>query len=253
MPRYAAGQADVAAAQAAVRAQALTVGFTRVVAPISGRISARQVDVGNSVTADQTVLTTIVSIDPIHFGFDGSEALLLKYLRQNSGANSGTLVRIRLQDEADFVHRGTLDFVDNAVNTGAGTIRGRAIVPNPGAFLRPGMFGTMQLAGSQPYRALLVPDTAIVTDAARKIVYVVAANGTVASRPVVLGPVNAGLRVVRSGLNASDRVVIAGIQRAIPGQRVQARAGRIVADATPADPVPDYAPPAAAALPVGGR
>ena len=248
-----AGQADVAAAQATVRAQALTVGFTRVLSPISGRISSRQVDVGNSVTADQTVLTTVVSIDPIHFGFEGSEALLLKYLRQNSGATSGTAVRIRLQDESEFAHQGTLDFVDNAVNTGAGTIRGRAIVANPGGFLRPGMFGTMQLAGSRPYAALLVPDTAVVTDAARKLLYVVATNGTVVSRPVVLGPLNAGLRVVRRGLNASDRVVVGGIQRAIPGQRVQARPGRIIPVAPSDDPMPDYAPPASAALPAGDR
>lgn len=246
-----AGLADVNAGRAAVRAQALTVGFSRVRAPISGRISARLVDVGNSVTADQTVLTTIVSIDPIHFAFEGSEALLLKYLRQNAGAATGTAVQVRLQDEADYRHSGRLDFVDNAVNTGAGTIRARAILPNPGGFLRPGMFGHMRLAGSQPYQALLVPDTAIVTDAARRIVYVVDAAGIVVARPVVLGPVSGGLRVIRSGIDRRERIVITGIQRARPGQKVQAKPGRIQAPAAGTASAPDYAPPASTALPAG--
>jgi RND family efflux transporter MFP subunit len=248
-----AGEADVNAARAAMRAQQLTVGFTRVTAPISGRVSDRLVDAGNSVTADQTVLTTIVSIDPIHFTFEGSEALLLKYLRQNAGATSGTPVRIRLQDEADYDHAGRLDFVNNSINTGAGTIRARAVVPNPDGFLKPGMFGHMQLAGSRPYRAFLIPDTAVVTDAARKVVYVIGKDGTIASRPVTLGPLLDNLRIVRSGIGPADRIVISGIQRVHPGQKAEAKPGRIlrVAGDQGEAAAPDYAPPASTATVVG--
>jgi RND family efflux transporter MFP subunit len=246
------GEADVAAARANVRAQALTLGFTRVTAPISGRISQRRVDPGNAVTADQTVLTTIVSTDPLHFAFDGSEALLLRYQRERA-AGIGSEVRIRLQDETQYVHRGRLDFVDNAIDPGAGTIRARALVPNPDGFLKPGMFGHLQLAGSPPYRALLVPDTAIVTDAARRLVYVVGRDGKVAGHPVQLGPLVGDLRVIRSGIAPNDRVVIDGIQRAQPGQQVTARMGRIQPPPAgePDAPTPP-ATPASIATPVAG-
>ncbi|MDT9598886.1 efflux RND transporter periplasmic adaptor subunit [Sphingosinicella rhizophila] len=248
-----AGAADVAAAQAAVRAQQLNVGFTRVTAPISGRISERLVDPGNAVSADETVLTRIVSTDPIHFAFEGSEALLLKYLRQDAGATPGTQVRIRLQDEADYSHAGRLDFVDNEVKTGAGTIRARALVANPDGFLRPGMFGHMRLAGSNPYRAMLVPDTAIVTDAARRIVYIVGKANVVAPRPVDLGPVIGNLRVIRSGISPDDRVIIGGIQRAFPGQKVQPKPGRVPPLAVPegGSAAPAASAPASTATPVG--
>lgn len=243
-------QADIAAAQAAVRAQQLNVGFTRVTAPISGRISERRVDAGNSVTADQTVLTTIVSTNPLHFAFEGSESLLLKYQRQGAGAERGTAVRIRLQDEASHSHAGTLDFVDTAITEGAGTIRARALVPNPDGFIRPGMFGHVRLSASRPYRALLVPDSAVVTDAARRVLYVVGEDGTVAARPVELGPLTGNLRVVRSGLRPQDRVIISGLQRARPGQKVQPQPGRIQA-ATGPEPAaaPAASAPSAVATP----
>ncbi|TMJ11939.1 MAG: efflux RND transporter periplasmic adaptor subunit [Alphaproteobacteria bacterium] len=238
------GEADVAAARAAIRAQQLNVGFTRVVAPISGQVSERRVDPGNSVTADQTVLTTIVSTDPLHFAFEGSESLLLKYQRQAGGGAAGGQVRIRLQDEASYVHAGRVDFIDPVVNTGAGTVRARAVVPNPTGLLKPGMFGHMRLAASQSYRALLVPDTAIVTDAARRVVYVVDKAGTVIARPVELGPLTGNLRVVRSGLAPNERIIIAGLQRARPGQKVIPRVGRIpvVAGPEPAPSAPTSAP-----------
>lgn len=247
-----AGQADVNAARAAVRAQQLTVGFTRVTAPISGRVSERLVDVGNSVSADDTILTRIVSTNPIHFAFEGSEALLLKYQRQNAGAAKGTSVRIRLQDESTYAHAGTLDFVDTIIDTGAGTVRARAVVPNPDGFLKPGMFGHMRLAGSQPYRALLIPDTAVVTDAARKVVYVVDKAGTVIARPVELGPLTGNLRVVRSGLAPGERIIIGGIQRAMPGQKVQAKPGKVPPPTAPEGKTegPSYAPPSSIATPV---
>jgi len=233
-------QADVAAARATVRARQLDVGFTRVSAPISGQVSERRVDRGNAVTADQTVLTTIVSTNPLHFAFDGSEALLLRYQRQAGGVRLGAPVLIRLQDEAQYVHAGRLDFLDNSLNAGSGTIHARAIVPNPDGFLKPGMMGRLRLAASPAYPALLVPDTAIVTDAARRVVYVVDRQGTVAMRPVQLGPLDGNLRVVRSGISQQDQIVIGGIQRAMPGQKVKVRRGRI---APPTASGPDAPPP----------
>ncbi|RYD68422.1 MAG: efflux RND transporter periplasmic adaptor subunit, partial [Sphingomonadales bacterium] len=221
------GEAQVAAARANVRARELDLAFTRVTAPISGRISERKVDAGNSVAADQTLLTTIVSTSPIHFVFQGSEALLLKYQRQGSGTQNGTPVRVKLSDEADYSHSGTLDFVDNAVDTGAGTIRARAVIPNANGFLKPGMFGNLRLEGSRPYPALLVPDTAVSADAARQVVMVVDKSGTMIAKPVQTGPSLGGLRVIRSGLAREDRVVIGGAQRARPGQKVEVQNGKI--------------------------
>lgn len=246
-----AGEADVNAARAAVRAQQLNVGFTRVTAPISGIVSERLVDPGNAVTADQTALARIVSTNPIHFAFEGSEALLLKYMRQNGGAERGTPVRVKLQDESTYAHAGRLDYVDPAVNTGAGTVRARAVVPNPDGFLKPGMFGNLRLEGSAPYRAMLVPATAIVTDAARRVLYVVGKDGTVAARPVELGPVMGNLRVIRSGIQPTDQVVIDGIQRARPGQKVQPKAGKIESAAPEQQQPGSNAPPASTATPVG--
>jgi RND family efflux transporter MFP subunit len=238
-------QADVAAARANVRAKQLDTGFTRVVAPISGQVSERRIDRGNAVTADQTVLTTIVSTNPLHFAFDGSEALLLRYQRQSGGVRMGAPVRIRLQDEADYVHAGQLDFLDNRLNGGSGTIHARAVVPNPDGFLKPGMMGRLRLAASPAYPGLLVPDTAIVTDAARRVVYVVDHQGMVAVKPVQLGPLDGSLRVIRTGLSPQDQVVIGGIQRAMPGQKVRIRKGKILPSAATAasgSPPPEPAP-----------
>ncbi|MGK6356746.1 efflux RND transporter periplasmic adaptor subunit [Sphingomonas sp. DT-207] len=248
------GAAQVAAAQANVRARELDLGFTRVTAPISGRISERNVDPGNSVTADQTVLTRIVSIDPLHFVFQGSEALLLKYQREGSGVRPGSPVRVKLSDENDFTHAGTLDFVDNAIDAGAGTIRARAIMPNPGGFLKPGMFGSLRLEASQPYDAMLVPDTAVMADAARQIVLVVGKDGTVTAKPVQTGALRGNLRVIRSGIAREDRVIIGGIQRARPGQKVTPQPGKIQAQAAAPVAAPgSSALPASTALPANGR
>ena len=222
-------QAALAAANSAVRQARLDLEFTRVTAPISGRISDRRADAGNLVAGGSSaadVLTTIVSTSPIHFSFDASEAILLRY--QRSAQNGRAPLRVRLQDEAGFEHVGYLDFTDNTVDTASGVVRLRGVINNPDGFLRPGMYGQAQLAGTAPYQALLVPDAAIVTDQARRIVYVVNADGTTAARPVELGPLVDGLRVIRSGLQTSERVVIAGVQRIQqPGQAVTPTAGRI--------------------------
>ncbi|MES2987707.1 MAG: efflux RND transporter periplasmic adaptor subunit [Pseudomonadota bacterium] len=245
-------EAQVAAAGAVVRARELDLAFTRVTAPISGRVSERRVDPGNAVVSDQTVLTTIVSVNPLHFVFQGSEALLLKYQRADSGTRLGTPVRVKLSDETDYAHSGTLDFVDNAIDTGAGTIRARAVIPNPGGFLKPGMFGNLRLEASKPYPALLVPDTAVIADAARQVVYVVDKAGSVVVRPVQTGPLLGNLRVIRSGIAREDRVIIDGTQRAMPGQKVEAKQGKIQPGAAPASVPPGAsAPPSSSAQAVG--
>ncbi|HEY8520129.1 MAG TPA: efflux RND transporter periplasmic adaptor subunit [Gammaproteobacteria bacterium] len=223
------GEAALEAARAAVRARQLDLDFTRVTAPIAGRVSDRRVDPGNAVVADDTVLTTIVSVDPIHFVFEGSEALYLKYKRSNGGAGPGRMVRIRLQDEREHAWTGRLDFLDNTIDPDTGTIRGRAVVPNPDGFLTPGMFGHMLLQGSEVYSGLLLPDAAIATRGADRIVYVVDDAGLVSARTVELGPLNGGLRVIRSGVTAADRVIIEGVQRVRPGQAVQATLAAIEA------------------------
>lgn len=222
-------QAAIAAANANVRARTLDLEFTRVTAPISGRVSDRRVDAGNLVAGGSSaadVLTTVVSSAPIHFVFDGSEAVLLKYQRQ--ARNGAAPIQVRLQDEATFTRAGTLDFTDNAVDTASGVIRLRAVIPNADGFLKPGMFGQARLAGAGGYTAMLVPDAAIATDQARRIVYVVAADGSVAPKPVQLGPIVDGLRVIRSGLQRTDRVIINGVQRIqAPGMKVKATTGQI--------------------------
>ncbi|HAL06097.1 MAG TPA: efflux transporter periplasmic adaptor subunit [Brevundimonas sp.] len=241
-------EAAMAAANAAIRARQLDVEFTRVTAPISGRVSDRRVDPGNLIGGGSSagdVLTTIVSSSPIYFVFDGSEALALKY--QRDARNGSAPIRIRLQDETAYDRAGTLDFTDNAIDASSGTIRLRAVVQNADGFLKPGMFGHAQLAGSGGYAAMLVPDAAVVTDGPRKVVYVVAKDGTVGAKPVQLGPIANGLRVVRTGLTPDDRVIINGLQRARPGQKVTAQNGTIKAEETQSQAPVTTAPVASSA------
>lgn len=244
-----AAQAALAGAQARVRARALDLEFTAVRAPISGRISDRKVDAGNLVGAGEgtggTLLTTINALDPIYFTFDGSESLFLKTKRAAGAGAQPSPVEIRLQDETDYRWHGRLDFTDNGLDPRSGTIRGRAVLSNPQLFLTPGMFGNMRLSSGGTATALMVPDTAIQTDQARKLVLVVGKDGTVAGKPVELGPVVDGLRIIRSGLSPQDRVVIGGTQMAMPGGKVVAKPGRIAPVTTAA------APPVAA--PVSGE
>jgi RND family efflux transporter MFP subunit len=242
-----ASQAALAAAEARVQSRALDVGFTQVRAPITGRISDRRIDAGNLVEGggtggEGTLLTTINALDPIYFTFDASESLFLKARRARENGTTPSAVEIKLQDEADYRWHGRLDFTDNGLDMRSGTIRLRAVVSNPTQFLTPGMFGNMRLSTSGSVPALLVPDAAVQADQARKIVLVVGRDGGVTPRPVVLGPAVDGLRVIRSGLTTSDRVIISGTQLAMPGAKVQVRAGKIlpaaVAAAAPADSAP---------------
>ena len=239
--RVQATEAALAAANARVQSRALDVGFTQVRAPITGRISDRRIDPGNLVQgggsgAEGTLLTTINALDPIYFNFDASEGLFLKARRAREAGATPSSVEIRLQDEADYRWHGRLDFADNGLDKRSGTIRLRAVVANPSQFLTPGMFGNMRLSTGQAAPALLVPDAAVQTDQARKIVLVVGNDGSVAPRPVTLGPLIDGLRVVRSGLTAGDRVIISGTQMAMPGTKVQVRTGKIAPQAIAAGP-----------------
>jgi len=231
-----AAQAALAAADARARQRALDMEFTSVRAPITGRISDRRADIGNLVSgegAGGTLLTTINALDPIYFSFDGSEALYLKALRSRKSGVS-PVVEIKLQDESKYRWKGRIDFSDNALDPHSGTMRSRAVIANPNYFLTPGMFGNMRLADAGKQAALLVPDTAVQTDQARKILLVVSGDGTVNAKPVELGPVVDGLRIVRSGLAPDDRVIIKGTQAALPGSKVAPHAGKITPEATPA-------------------
>lgn len=243
-----ASSAALAAAQARVRSRALDMEFTQVRAPIAGRISDRRVDAGNLVAAGDangTLLTTINALDPIYFDFDSSEALFLKAKRAQQAGARPSAVEVRLQDEAGYRWQGRLDFTDNGLDPKSGTIRGRAVLANPGLFLTPGMFGNMRLSSGGASHALMVPDAAIRPDQARKTVLVVAEDGTVAARQVELGAVVDGLRIVRSGLAPTDHVVISGTQLAMPGSKVNTRPGHIAPTVT--------APPPSVATPVPGE
>ncbi len=230
--RLEAAQAALAAAQARERARALDVGFTQVRAPIGGRISDRRVDAGNQVAGGEgtggTVLTTINALDPIYFTFDGSEALYLKTQRARQPGATPAAVEIQLQDETEHRWKGKLDFTDNGLDQRSGTIRGRAVLANPGYFLTPGMFGNMRLASTGTRQALLVPDDAVQTDQARKVLLTIDAKNVVSQKPVELGPVVDGLRIVRSGIGPNDRIIISGTQMAMPGATVAPKVGRIV-------------------------
>jgi RND family efflux transporter MFP subunit len=242
-------QADLVTAKANVAAAALNVTFTHVTAPLAGRISDRRVAPGNLVTADTTVLTNIASINPIWFQFTGSEALYLKYQHeaQNgtraSSRSAPTPVEVQLQDEPTYRWKGRLDFVDNQIDPGSGAIRLRAVIDNPNNFLTPGMFGHLRLQGSGPYRALMAPDTAILTDLNRRVVYVVATDGKVLEKPITPGPLYRGLRVIRDGLAPGDAVIIDGLTRARPGAKVSPRRGQITPAAASASPTQGYSEP----------
>jgi len=220
--------AALAAAEASVQTADLNLSFTRVVAPLAGRASYRRLAPGNLVTADTTVLTTIVSEDPIRFVFDAPESALLKYKRDAAGALASR-VEIRLQDETEYRWKGRVDFLDNALDRGSGTIRLRAVVDNPDGFISPGMFGQMRLFATKPFDALLVPDQAIVTDQTRQVVYVVDGQGVVGQKVVRPGRLIEGLRVIRAGLEPQDRIIISGVQRARPGRRVGVTEGVVTA------------------------
>jgi RND family efflux transporter MFP subunit len=248
--RLQAAQAALAAADARARTRALDVEFTLIRAPISGRVSDRKVDIGNLVSgaegAGASLLTTINALDPIYFSFDASEALFLKAQRDHADGHGGE-VEIRLQDETNYRWKGRLDFTDNGLDPRSGTIRGRAVLSNPDLFLTPGLFGNMRLSSGGKVNALLVPDEAIQSDQALKTVLVVGRDDVVAAKPVQLGPLVDGLRIIRSGLSPQDKVVVANVQAAMPGAKVATRGAPIRAVAAPITPTDGAAPVASQA------
>lgn len=230
-------KAQLLSAEAALRNAELNLEWTQVRAPISGRVSDRRVDPGNLVQggqADATLLTTIVTLDPIHFVFDASEADYIRYARlaandqKRSSREFKNPVSVRLADEADWKHTGVMDFIDNQINRRSGTIRGRAILDNKDLFLTPGTFGRLRLYGGD-VSALLIPDAAVVSDQTSKTVYVVSDDNKVITKSVTLGSFHRGLRVIESGLDAKDRVLIGGLANPFvrPGASVQPKDGAI--------------------------
>jgi multidrug efflux system membrane fusion protein len=243
-----AANAAILQAEGALKAAQLNIEFTHVTAPIGGRASRHLVSVGNLVQGSEgasTLLTSIVSLDPIYVYFDMDEAT---YLRNNrlwfegkrpSSRDTPNPVQIALSGETKPSHDGKMDFLDNRLDLGTGTLRGRAVVPNKDLSILPGQFGRVRLIGSAPYEALLLPDSAVATDQSRKIVFVVKPDDTVEARAVTLGPLDDGLRVIREGLKPEDRVIVDGLQRA----RVGAKVSPHVAAAAPAGANPAGAKP----------
>jgi RND family efflux transporter MFP subunit len=232
-------EAQVMASQAQLKSAALNLEWAEVRAPISGRISDKKIDAGNLVLGGQvnsTLMATIVTTDPIHFVFDASEADYMRYARLNqsggrpSSRTTANPVRVKLADETEWSHEGVMDFVDNSFNQRSGTIRGRALLSNKDDLLTPGIFARIELYGGD-VDALLIPDAAIISDQARKIVYTVNADNDIAATQVTLGPMYEGLRVIKEGLKPNDRVVIEGVANPAirPGTKVAPTTGAIKA------------------------
>jgi multidrug efflux system membrane fusion protein len=227
-----AARAAETQAEGVLKAAQLNVEFTHVTAPISGRVSRHLVDIGNLVQGSEgssTLLTSIVTLDPIYIYFDIDEATYLKYNRlwfagkRPSSRDTANPVEVTLTGETKPSRNGTIDFLDNQLDVSTGTLRGRAVIPNQDLSILPGQFGRVRLIASAPYEALLVPDAAVATDQSRKIVFVVKDDNTVEAKPVTLGPLDEGLRVVREGLKPEDRVIVDGLQRARVGAKVTPR------------------------------
>jgi RND family efflux transporter MFP subunit len=221
--------AALAAAEATVSGAQLNVDFTQVKAPIGGRIGRLHVTRGNLIsggTEGSTLLTTIVSVDPVHVYFTGDEREYLKYSRLNldgtrpSSRDFANPVRIRLADEKEFMREGRMDFVANTLDEASATIQGRALFSNADGLLTPGLFVTLQLLGRGPYEALLIPDAAIGADQSQAFVYVVGEGNIVARRRVDIGRIERNLRVIDAGLTAADRVVVNGLPRVRVGAAV---------------------------------
>jgi multidrug efflux system membrane fusion protein len=212
-------RADRSGARAQLVQAELNLSFSRITAPISGRIGAALIKPGNLVAPGQTLLTTLVSVDPVYVVFEADENVYLKLqARLPDGASFGTdeyrlPVEVSLSGDDSFSYQGELDFIDNQINPATGTIRGRAVLANADGRLTPGLFARVRLFGSYGYEALLIHDVAVLTDQDRKYVYVVGPNNLAERRDVQLGELVEGLRVVTGGLSADDRVVVNGVRK----------------------------------------
>lgn len=230
--RFQEASANVAAARAAVQTAALDLQYSKIAAPVSGRISSRNIDIGNLVTTDSSAmaLTTIVKTDPLHFVFDVSEAEYLQFARVAGGEAALTgetkvTAQIRLADENTWEREGVVDFVDNRLDQNTGTLRMRVLVENDNELLRPGIFGRLRMAITEPHQAMLIPDRAVVSDQAAKVLMVIGEEGKVTPKPVKLGTlIGNDMRVIRSGIEASDQVIVEGLLKARPGTPVRTEA-----------------------------
>lgn len=252
---YAEAEAAVGMARAARDLAKLNVGFTKVYAPIGGRISRRLVDPGNLVQADQTPLTTIVTLDPMFVYFDIDERTMLQLrrlvqegkltARQEGGQFP---IQVGLSDETSFPHRGTINFSENKLDAATGTLRVRGAIPNPAPrVLSPGMFARVRLPIGHPRKAILIPEQAVGTDQGRKYLYVINNQDEIDYRPIKTGSLSNGLRVVDAGLKADERVVVVGQQRIRPGAKVKPKKAEelvLKASAEPAAPGAVIPPPA---------
>ncbi|MEP6886310.1 MAG: efflux RND transporter periplasmic adaptor subunit [Gammaproteobacteria bacterium] len=261
------GEANVAGAEAALETASLNLGFTRVTSPIDGRVSRAEVTRGNLVTGGAnggTLLSSVVSMDPIYLYFDGDEQTYLRYTQmarsgeRPSSRNAPNPVQVGLANEEGFPHAGTMDFVDNQLNPQTGTIRARAVLPNKDGFFTPGLFARVRLLGSGEHMAILIEDRAVNTDQSQKYVLLLGANNQIEYRAVKLGRVIDGLRVVNQGLKAGDVIVVNGAQRVHPGvtvtpQRVTmgANGAEDAVAGKPAAGEPVAGKPAAGAAPPG--
>lgn len=214
--------ANVQAAQAALDSAGLNLEFTRVTAPISGVVGRAEVTAGNLVASGQTMLTTLVSADPIYVTFDGDEQAYLKYMEfeRNPQANKRQPVWVGLADESGYPHKGLMVFVNNEIDPTTGTVKARGALENHDHQFTPGMYARVKLPGGAAHSALLINDSAVGTDQSAKYVLVVGRDNKVEYRPVKLGPIVDGLRVVREGLSVNDTIVVNGLQRVRPGSPI---------------------------------
>lgn len=223
-------RASLELAAASVDHAKLNLEFTEVKAPISGLVSRDKVNEGNIIdggSANSTLLTTIVATSPIHFYFTESESEYLKYVRlakegkRGNARSEGIPVMIKLSDEEQFMHTALLDFVDNEIDEQSGTIESRAVMDNNDHLLEPGMFGKARISGSEEHKALMIPDEIIGTNQSLRYVYVLDEEHKVSSRNLTLGPLHSnGLRIVRSGLQPKDQLIINNLQKIRPGMPV---------------------------------
>ena len=224
---FRAAKARVAAGEAALERVRLDLEYTQIRAPITGRIDRNYISEGNLVEESDTVLTTIVSTDPMYFYFDIDERSFLSYARDArergvdlQSGEGGLPVTVRLADERDPPLQGRLDFSENRVDPESGTMRVRAVIPNPDLILQPGLFGRINVPGSLPYQGILIPDEAVASDQNRRIVYVVDDQGRVSTKEVQPGPKIDGYRVIRDGLAGEETIVVNGLMRVRPGVTV---------------------------------
>lgn len=233
-------EADKLSAQARLAQAELDLGFTRIASPIAGRASDALVDPGNLVQIGETLLTTVVSIDPVYVSFTGDERAYLRYQGSRDIRNP---VQVGLANEEGYPHKGEMDFVDNALNPATGTIRARAVLPNPDGVLTPGLFARVRLLGGSRMNALLIHEQAVLTDQDRRYVYVVGKGNGAERRDVKLGPEVEGLRIVESGLAPGDRVIVNGVRKIFfPGQPVNPREVPMDEPNQPAPPAPEQPP-----------